>query len=74
MNYVLKAARQGRQGRRARFELRIWRIMNFVMGTLLGLCLAGMQGALLAGVISAFAFLGPEILREIQAFRKGAAA
>lgn len=74
MNYTLNAAPHGRQGRQAYFELRLWRLMNFAMGVLLGFCLAGMRGALLAGAASALVFLGPEILRAIRAFRSGAAA
>jgi hypothetical protein len=72
MNINRKAAPKGLQGQSARSELRLWRLVNFALGTALGFCLAGPSGALLAGIASALVFLGPEVFPLVRAVRSGA--
>jgi hypothetical protein len=72
MNINTHAASKGLQGQSARIELRLWRLLNFALGTALGLCLAGASGALLAGIASALVFLGPEVFPLVRAIRSGA--
>jgi hypothetical protein len=72
MNINRKAASKGLQGQSARFELRLWHLVNFVLGTALGFCLGGLTGALLAGIVSALVFLGPEALLLVRTVRSGA--
>ena len=72
MNINRKAASKGLQGQSARFELRLWHLVNFVLGTALGFCLGGLSGALLAGLASALVFLGPEVFPLVRAIRSGA--
>jgi hypothetical protein len=72
MNINRKAASKGLQGPSARFELRLWHLVNFVLGTALGFCLGGPSGALVAGIVSALVFLGPEVLLLVRTVRSGA--
>lgn len=65
MNNNLNAAPAGLQGQSTRFELRLWRLTNTLLAICLGLALAGSQGAILAGILSLFFFIGPEVWPSI---------